>query len=237
MTYELQCGVVVVGPRFIYAAKRPLTPTRWLRPPTHSCGFVCSFVFVTLILVFFLVYLILIAYLYVYGNSLIIGYLFFTLAMMGEMYQVHQYVVLNLSLPLNLKNHLFYTSLTFISWQGASWGRNFLPLWARNSGGRGFSTFGPESPPLVDLTHIKGVGLRVPWQFPYSTPDALLQIDSPNRRLAALDRRRRPRGLPLPCFDSHGGFPIRELLHRADSPMLSGNAPNPILGFTLFVVV
>ena len=100
MTNVLQCGVVVVGPRFIYEAKRPLTPTRWLRPSTHSCGFVCSFVFVTLILVFFLVYLSFIAYLFVYGNSLIVGSFICILAMMGEMYQVHQCVVLNLSLYL-----------------------------------------------------------------------------------------------------------------------------------------
>ena len=56
------------------------------------CGIVYSFLFVVLVLVFFLVYLSFIAYLYVYGNSLIIGYFICIFAMMSEMYQVHQFV-------------------------------------------------------------------------------------------------------------------------------------------------
>ena len=66
-------------------------------------GLYVVFPFCSFVLVFFLVYLSFIAYLYVYGNSLIVGYFICILAMMSEMYQVHQFVFLNLSLPLNLK--------------------------------------------------------------------------------------------------------------------------------------
>ena len=83
-----------------------------------------SFLFVVFVIVFFLVYLSFIEYLYVYGNSLIVGYFICILAMMSEMYQVHQCVVLNLSLPLDLKTIYSTQVKTFTSWQGSGWGRN-----------------------------------------------------------------------------------------------------------------
>ena len=86
--------------------------------------------------------------------------------MMSEMYQVHQCVVLNLSLYLISKT-ICSTQVQLSSLGKAQVGAGI------------FDPFGPEipvraeSPPLVDLTHIKGVGLRVPWLFPHSTPAAL----------------------------------------------------------------
>ena len=85
--YELKCGVVVVGPRYIYAAQRPNTPTKVASATDpHLVGFV--FVFVFVFLCFFFIYFEL------YCKSTCLWelthcwpFIICILAMMSEMYQ------------------------------------------------------------------------------------------------------------------------------------------------------
>ena len=97
------------------------------------------------------------------------------------------------------------------------------------------SGVGVSAPSRVSLIYKGRAGVFL--QISPSTPDSILHSDAPNCYRAALGCPCCSQGFPLSCFDSHGGSPIRDFLHRADSLMLPGDASNPILGFTLFVVV
>ena len=124
---------------------------------THTLWDVCFSFCWFLFLCFFLVYFWALLHIFLFmGTHPLLDSFICILAIMGEMYQVHQFVVLNPSLSLNLKT-LHSTQVHFFHLLAKrSWGPEVPPLRVGISGGCRVSALRPESPSqVVSLRYLR----------------------------------------------------------------------------------